>query len=216
MEWLGIRPRRVREAERYTSASVAELGFSRQDLFPEVPGQDQVVRRIEGPGLLVADDRDAGPRRSTAVLVGIDFADRRHELRADSRILKQDVSLRRRAVADDPVPLRPEVLEHLDECTAAASDSFTEFEQRRRRLEARVAFIPKALRDSIDLVVARRRRGFRVRGLEMEAPAVHVVEPHVDESEAALGWEPSVGIAEGIRKTYEWVRDQIDSSSARA
>ena len=35
-------------------------------------------------------------------------------------------------------------------------------------------------------------------------------------SRAALGWEPAVGIAEGIRKTYEWVRDQIDSSSARA
>ncbi len=35
-------------------------------------------------------------------------------------------------------------------------------------------------------------------------------------SRAALGWEPAVGIAEGMRWTYEWVRDQIDSSSARA
>ncbi|MAC20850.1 MAG: hypothetical protein CMJ23_14450 [Phycisphaerae bacterium] len=34
-------------------------------------------------------------------------------------------------------------------------------------------------------------------------------------SRAALGWEPSVGIAEGMRLTYDWVRDQIDSSSTR-
>ena len=37
-----------------------------------------------------------------------------------------------------------------------------------------------------------------------------------DGAEAALGWEPSVGIADGIRRTYEWVRDQISPSATRS
>ena len=37
-----------------------------------------------------------------------------------------------------------------------------------------------------------------------------------DGAEAALGWEPSVGIADGIRRTYEWVRDQISPSTTRS
>ena len=34
-----------------------------------------------------------------------------------------------------------------------------------------------------------------------------------DVSRRRLGWEPEVSIAEGIRLTYEWVRDQLTSDS---
>jgi nucleoside-diphosphate-sugar epimerase len=57
---------------------------------------------------------------------------------------------------------------------------------------------------------------FQRRYVVDECPAVARHQLDHDAAEAALGWEPSVGIAEGIRQTYEWVRDQIDSSSARA
>ena len=57
---------------------------------------------------------------------------------------------------------------------------------------------------------------FQRRYVVDDSPAVARHQLDHDAAEAALGWEPSVGIAEGIRKTYEWVRDQIDSSPARA
>ena len=37
-----------------------------------------------------------------------------------------------------------------------------------------------------------------------------------DAAEKALGWEPQVKIAVGIRKTHEWIRDQACSSSEPA
>ena len=68
----------------------------------------------------------------------------------------------------------------------------------------------------VDLIEAIAGVRFQRRYVAEDSPAVARHQLDHDAAEAALGWEPSVGIAEGIRKTYEWVRDQIDSSPARA
>ena len=68
----------------------------------------------------------------------------------------------------------------------------------------------------VDLIEAIAGVRFQRRYVVDDSPAVDRHQLDHDAAEAALGWEPSVGIDEGIRKTYEWVRDQIDSSPARA
>lgn len=68
----------------------------------------------------------------------------------------------------------------------------------------------------VDLIEAIAGVRFQRRYVVDDSPAVARHQLDHDAAEAALGWEPSVDIDEGIRKTYGWVRDQIDSSPARA
>ena len=72
-----------------------------------------------------------------------------------------------------------------------------------------------SIEELVDLIEEIAGVRFQRRYVVDETPAMARHQLDHDAAEAALDWEPSVGIAEGMRLTYDWVRDQIDSSSTR-
>ena len=57
------------------------------------------------------------------------------------------------------------------------------------------------------LVMALKRRGFWVRGVDLSLPEYTVG----DADEFGLGWEPSVRLHQGLEPTYRWIEKQVTS-----
>src|SRR5271169_149801 len=73
--------------------------FPLQHFGQKMIGQDEEVVRLHFPRVLLADNRDMAVQRAGAVLARITIGQVGHELLRNLAILKDDIALRRSAVA---------------------------------------------------------------------------------------------------------------------
>src|SRR6266446_4194637 len=95
------------------SAPVTHIGNLLHDLVPDVPGKDQHVVGAYLANFVRVEDRDPGSRQVATLLVRAAVHGEIKEVRAHTTVVKQRISLRRRAVADDTLAVILDVYQKL-------------------------------------------------------------------------------------------------------